>query len=42
MRFGDDERNSSSVKHLHAHMIVGEKKSDNTESIKVTLGYKKK
>ncbi|MFT7507835.1 MAG: diadenosine tetraphosphate (Ap4A) HIT family hydrolase, partial [Acidimicrobiales bacterium] len=34
--------NGSSVEHLHAHLIVGQKKSENTEGLKVKLGYKNK
>lgn len=41
MRFGDGLVNGSSVDHLHAHLVVGERKSDNTEGLKVKLGYKK-
>lgn len=42
MRFGEGGYNGSSVEHLHAQMIVGEKSSNATESLKVKLGYKKK
>ena len=41
MRFGEGGYNGSSVEHLHAQLIVGEKKSENTEGLKVKLGYKK-
>jgi diadenosine tetraphosphate (Ap4A) HIT family hydrolase len=40
MRFGDGEINGSSVEHLHAHLIVGVPKGDNTEGLKVKVGYK--
>ncbi|MFT7507607.1 MAG: ATP adenylyltransferase [Acidimicrobiales bacterium] len=42
MRFGEGGYNGSSVEHLHAHLIVGQKKSENTEGLKVKLGYKNK
>ena len=41
MRFGEAGWNGSSVEHLHAHLIVGEKKSEDTEALRVKLGYKK-
>lgn len=41
MRFGEGGYNGSSVEHLHAQLIVGEEKSDSTESLRVKLGYKK-
>lgn len=41
MRFGEGGFNGSSVEHLHAQLIVGVKKGDDTESLKVKLGYKK-
>ncbi len=40
MRFGNTERNGSSVAHLHAQLIVGGKQSDGKEPIKVKLGWK--
>jgi len=40
MRFGEGGYNGSSVEHLHAQLIVGEQKSDTTESLRVKLGYK--
>ena len=40
-RFGDTRYTGSSVEHLHAHLLVGGPKSDDTESLKVTLGNKK-
>lgn len=40
-RFGAGGYNGSSVEHLHAHLIVGVEKSDNTEALRVKLGYKK-
>lgn len=42
MRFGEGGYNGSSVEHLHAQLIVGEQKSDETEGLRVKLGYKKK
>lgn len=41
MRFGEGGYNGSSVEHLHAQLIVGVKKSEDTEGLKVKLGYKK-
>lgn len=41
MRFGQGGYSGSSVEHLHAQLIVGEQKTDTTESLKVKLGYKK-
>lgn len=40
MRFGEAGWNGSSVEHLHAHLIVGEKESVDTEGLKVKLAYK--
>ncbi len=40
MRFGEGGYNGSSVEHLHAHLISGVKTGDDTESLKVKLGYK--
>lgn len=40
MRFGEAGWNGSSVEHLHAHLIVGVQDSENTEGLKVKLGYK--
>lgn len=42
IRFGQGGYNGSSVEHLHAHLIVGEEKSNGTEPLKVKLGYKQK
>lgn len=42
MRFGAGGYNGSSVEHLHAQLIVGDEKSEETESLKVKLGYKNK
>jgi len=42
MRFGDIRFNGSSVRHLHAHIIVGQAKSKKTESLKVKVGNKKR
>ncbi|MEX0918836.1 MAG: HIT domain-containing protein [Candidatus Paceibacterota bacterium] len=41
LRFGDMAFNGSSVKHLHAHLIVGIKKGADTEPIRVKVGHKK-
>jgi diadenosine tetraphosphate (Ap4A) HIT family hydrolase len=41
MRFGNGSYNGSSVKHLHAQLLTGIQKGDDTEGIKVKLGYKK-
>lgn len=41
MRFGEGGFNGSSVEHLHAQLIVGVKKAEDTGSLKVKLGYKK-
>jgi len=38
MRFGNPKYSSASVTHLHAHLIVGKKKSK--EILNVPLGYK--
>ncbi len=40
MRFGNMEWNGSSVEHLHAQLIVGKKKDESAESLKVKLGWK--
>jgi ATP adenylyltransferase len=42
MRFGEGGYNGSSVEHLHAHLIVGQQKSEDAEGLRVKLGYKKK
>ena len=42
MRFGEGGYNGSSVEHLHAHLVVGVQKSEDTEGLKVKIGYKKK
>lgn len=42
MRFGEGGYNGSSVEHLHAQLVVGVQKSDETEGLKVKLGYKQK
>lgn len=39
LRFGNPELNGSSVKHIHAHIIVGNTKSNGGEKIKVKVGY---
>ncbi len=41
MRFGEGGYNGSSVEHLHAQLVVGEKKSEETEALRVKLGYTK-
>lgn len=41
MRFGEGGYSGSSVEHLHAQLIIGEKRGEDTESLKVKLGYKK-
>ncbi len=45
-RFGNMQKNGSSVEHLHMHVISGNSSEndaeDERESIKVKLGYKKK
>jgi len=41
MRMGEGGYTGGSVEHLHAHLLVGTKKSENTEGLKVKLGYKK-
>lgn len=41
MRFGEGGYNGSSVEHLHAHIISGVQKADDTEGLKVKLSYKK-
>ncbi len=40
MRFGNMEWNGSSVEHLHAQLIVGKKKDDTAEALRVKLGWK--
>lgn len=42
MRFGAGGYNGSSVQHLHAQLITGVEKSEDTEGLRVKLGYKKK
>lgn len=42
MRFGDGDYNSSSVGHLHAHLIVGVKRNKDTDLLLAPLGFKKK
>tara|TARA_B100000745_G_scaffold297064_1_gene243402 strand:- start:1963 stop:2436 length:474 start_codon:yes stop_codon:yes gene_type:complete len=39
MRFGDGKINGSSVEHLHAHLIVGQRQDENTKGLKVKVGY---
>jgi diadenosine tetraphosphate (Ap4A) HIT family hydrolase len=40
MRFGNMEWNGSSVEHLHAQLIVGKKKDETAEALRVKLGWK--
>jgi diadenosine tetraphosphate (Ap4A) HIT family hydrolase len=40
-RNGDMMYTHASLDHLHFHFLVGDKKQNNSEKIKVTLGYKK-
>lgn len=40
MRFGEGGYTGSSVQHLHAQLIVGVERGENTEGLKVKLGYK--
>lgn len=42
MRFGEGGYNGSSVEHLHAQLLTGVKEGEDTEGLKVKLGYKKK
>ncbi len=42
MRFGDSDYNSSTVRHLHAQLITGVKRSKNTEVLAAPLAFKKK
>ncbi|MFH1013981.1 MAG: HIT domain-containing protein [Thermoplasmatota archaeon] len=42
VRSGDMTRTGATLDHLHLHFIVGEKKSDETEWLTITVGYKKK
>jgi diadenosine tetraphosphate (Ap4A) HIT family hydrolase len=41
MRFGDTDYTGSSVKHLHAHLISGAKRSKSTELLLVPLSNKR-
>lgn len=40
MRFGDMSYTGATIAHLHAHIVTGEKKRENTESLKAKIGYK--
>ncbi len=40
MRFGNMEWNGSSVSHLHAQLVVGKRKGENAEALRVKLGWK--
>lgn len=42
IRFGAGGYNGSSVEHLHAQLVTGVEKSDETEGLKVKLSYKLK
>lgn len=40
LRFGEGVYNGASVRHLHAHIIVGKRKKEGkTQSLKVKVGY---
>lgn len=41
MRMGEGSYTGGSIEHFHAHLISGVEKSDDTEGLKVKLGYKK-
>ncbi len=41
-RSGDMALTGATLDHLHFHFLVGERKTENTEWLMVTLGYKKK
>ena len=40
MRFGDTRYTGGSVEHLHAQLIAGQQQGDDTEPIRVKLGWK--
>lgn len=40
MRFGDTLLNTSSVEHIHAHIVVGGEHAEGKEKLKVPLGWK--
>lgn len=40
VRFGDMEYTGASVDHLHAHLAVGLKRSENTEPLRAKIGWK--
>ena len=42
MRFGDTNRTTATIEHLHAHIIAGGRESKAADKIKVSVGYKKK
>lgn len=42
MRFGDTNRNGGSVEHLHAQLLTGIEKDENTTGLKVKLAHKNK
>ena len=41
IRLGEGDYNGSSVEHLHGHLISGVSKGDDTEGLRVKLGFKK-
>lgn len=42
IRFGESDRSSSTITHLHGHLIAGTKESSGTEPLMVAVGFKKK
>jgi len=40
MRFGDTRYTAGSVEHLHAQLLTGDMRDDQTEKIRVPLGWK--
>lgn len=42
MRFGDPDYTGASVTHLHAHILISQKNTKQTEALNVPLGYKTK
>jgi len=41
MRFGDSNLTGATVTHLHAHLVVGSKKNQNSDPIFTLIGFKK-
>ncbi len=41
MRFGEMINTGATLAHLHAHLIVGSKKTESGEKLRVKVGYKK-